>query len=225
MKIKKSPRADLENKRSIFFLAGLLLTLCMVLAAFEWESGPAGAPDFATSGVEIDQDLLPPPTSDNFKPPPPPMPILPDILEIVDDGNLIENELEGFEVEPPENLEIPFTLMPPEPEDEGPIPPYLASEPPGFQGGTIEAFRAWVMQNIRYPEIAVENNVSGKVYVQFTVSSKGYVKDVVVIRAADPALAREAVRVISSSPRWIPGKQGIKEVAVAFTMPVNFVIR
>ena len=84
---------------------------------------------------------------------------------------------------------------------------------------------SWVFKNLRYPEIAAENNISGKVYVQFTVNSRGKVQDVVVLREVDPALDKEVIRVVSSSPKWTPGKQGIKTVNVVFTMPINFVLQ
>ena len=88
-----------------------------------------------------------------------------------------------------------------------------------------EGFREWIAQNLRYPEIAAENGISGKVYVQFAVNSKGEVVDAVVVRGVDPALDREAIRVVSSSPKWMPGKQRGKPVKVQVTLPINFVLQ
>ncbi|KPL11109.1 MAG: energy transducer TonB, partial [Bacteroides sp. SM23_62] len=78
---------------------------------------------------------------------------------------------------------------------------------------------------LRYPEIAAENGISGKVYVQFAVNSKGEVVDAVVVRGVDPALDKEAVRVVTSSPKWSPGRQRGKAVKVQFTFPINFVLQ
>lgn len=225
MKSKKSPKADLENKRSVFFLLGLLVSLCLVLAAFEWESGP-GNDQFSglRSGQSLDEEIYFPPPSDYLKPPPPPMPKL-DVFEIVDDKDPILDGLLVTDVEPVRDQPVPFYNLPAEEPVPETLPLGLVPEKPRFQGGDEKNFRIWILQNLIYPEIAVENNVSGTVLIQFTVNFKGYVQDVKVIRAADPALAEEAVRVISSSPRWEPGKQGIRKVNVMYTMPVKFLLR
>ncbi|MCK4751640.1 MAG: TonB family protein, partial [Bacteroidales bacterium] len=96
---------------------------------------------------------------------------------------------------------------------------------PSFQGKGQEGFRSWIANNLRYPDIAAENGISGKVYVQFAVNSKGVVVDAVVVRGVDPALDKEASRVVMSSPKWAPGKQRGKSVKVQFTFPINFVLQ
>jgi len=102
---------------------------------------------------------------------------------------------------------------------------FIVEEMPSFQGKGEEGFREYIAQNLRYPEIALENGISGKVYVQFAVNSKGDVVDAVVVRGVDPALDKEAVRLIMSSPKWTPGKQRGNPVKVQFTFPINFVIQ
>jgi protein TonB len=82
-----------------------------------------------------------------------------------------------------------------------------------------------VAKTLKYPEIAAENGIQGKVFVQFAVNAKGEVTDVVVVRGVDPALDAEAVRVIKSSPKWAPGKQRGRPVKVQFTFPVVFVLQ
>jgi TonB family protein len=102
---------------------------------------------------------------------------------------------------------------------------YIVEEMPEFNGGdpAVE-FRKYIGQNLRYPESAEKDGISGRVIVQFTVNKEGYVVDPVVVRSASPELDREAIRVVSSSPRWTPGKQHGKAVAVLFTFPLNFVL-
>ena len=103
---------------------------------------------------------------------------------------------------------------------------YIVEEMPTFNGGepAIE-FRKYIQQNLRYPEIAAENDISGRVIVQFAVNSQGKVVDAVVLMGVDPSLDREALRVVLSSPPWKPGKQRGKSVKVLFTFPINFVLQ
>jgi protein TonB len=102
---------------------------------------------------------------------------------------------------------------------------FIVEEMPSFQGGGEDAFREWIAKNLRYPEIAADNGISGRVYVQFAVNSKGEVCDAVVVRGVDPALDKEALRVVLSSPRWEPGRQRGRPVKVQFTFPINFILQ
>lgn len=99
---------------------------------------------------------------------------------------------------------------------------FLVEEMPVFQGRTPEAFREYLQENLIYPEKAKENHITGKVYVQMVVNSKGEVTDVKVLRGVNPLLDKEAVRVVESSPLWEPAKQNGKAVAVQFTFPIEF---
>jgi protein TonB len=101
----------------------------------------------------------------------------------------------------------------------------IVEEQASFQGGDVNTFRAWVQQNVKYPPIAAENGIQGKVYVQYAVNSKGEVVDVKVVRGVDPSLDKEAVRVITSSPKWEPGKQGGMKVKQQFTIPISFILQ
>jgi len=91
-----------------------------------------------------------------------------------------------------------------------------------FQGGSVNEFRDWVTKNLKYPDLAVKNKISGKVYVQFSISTKGDVVDVKVIRSADLSLDNEAIRVVSSSPKWEPAMQSGSKVKQQFTIPIAF---
>ncbi len=98
----------------------------------------------------------------------------------------------------------------------------VAEQQASFQGGDVNSFRDWVAKSLKYPEIAIKKGISGKVYVQYAVNSKGEVVDVKVIRSVDPSLDQEAVRVISSSPKWEPAKQRGEVVKQQFTIPIAF---
>lgn len=101
----------------------------------------------------------------------------------------------------------------------------VVEEQATFQGGDVNSFREWVIKNIKYPTIAAENGVSGKVFVQYAVNSKGDVVDVKVVRGVDPSLDKEAIRVIMSSPKWEPAKQRGVKVKQQFTIPIAFVLQ
>jgi len=106
-------------------------------------------------------------------------------------------------------------------EEEEVINFYVIEEKPGFPGGE-EAMIKWISANVKYPEIAKENGITGKVFVQFVINKEGKVTDVQVIRGVDPYLDKEAVRVVSDMPAWTPGKQRGKTVKVSFQLPINF---
>lgn len=169
-------------------------------------------------------------------PPPPPPPPPPAALEaqvkfvapVVVDTVKEEVQLATFE----ENIEAAVAEAPPteiivEEKKEEVIekeePAFLVVEEPAtFQGGDLSNFNTWVGQNIKYPQLAVENGISGKVYVQFAVNAKGQVVDAKVLRGVDPSLDQEAIRVVQSSPKWTPPKQGGRPVKQLFTLPVIF---
>jgi len=103
---------------------------------------------------------------------------------------------------------------------------YVVEEMPTFNDGEpAEEFRIFIAQNLQYPESAARDSISGRVIVQFTVNYEGKVIEPVVVRSASPALDKEAIRVVSSSPLWTPGKQRGKKVDVLFTFPINFVLQ
>ncbi len=99
---------------------------------------------------------------------------------------------------------------------------YVAVEQmPKYPGGDAELL-GFIAKNLRYPVMAQENGIEGKVYLRFVVSSTGDVKDVTVLRSLDPSCDKEAIRVIKMLPRWIPGKQNGKAVSVYYTVPITF---
>ena len=103
--------------------------------------------------------------------------------------------------------------------------PEIAKEKPSFNGGDANEFSKWVNSRLVYPEIAKENGVQGRVTLQFTVEADGRVTNVRVLRGVDESLDKEAVRVVSSSPKWKPGKQRDRAVKVTYTFPVIFQLR
>lgn len=97
----------------------------------------------------------------------------------------------------------------------------VVEQAPSFPGGEAALMR-WLRDNIKYPVVAAENGVSGKVIVQFVVGKNGAISNVKVVKSIDPSLDREAVRVVSDMPKWTPGKQNGTSVNVRYTLPVTF---
>jgi protein TonB len=159
--------------------------------------------------------------------PKPEQPKIAEVLDIVDDDVEIEDDFD-FDMEATDDTEYDFTSMIGDDEEEIEEEEvfYIVEDMPTFNGGDpATEFRKYIAQNLRYPEIAAENGISGRVIVQFAVDKVGQVVDAVVVRSVDPALDKEAIRVVMSSPKWVPGKQRGKAVKVLFTFPINFVLQ
>ena len=109
--------------------------------------------------------------------------------------------------------------------EEEAIPFALVEIKPSFNGGDANEFSKWVNSHLVYPDIAKENGVMGRVMIQFTVKADGQLANIKVLRGVDPSLDKEAVRVVSMSPKWKPGQQRGKNVNVTYTFPVIFQLR
>ncbi len=229
MEIKKSEKANLENKKLLFVEIGLVISLLLTYLAFEWtqkETNVAVLED--TTEVVLEEEIIP---ITQETPPPPPaapkIPILSDQIDIVDDEIELEDDMfMNLEDDASLGVEImDYVEVEEEVVEEEAIPFQLVEEKPSFQGGDANQFSKWVNQRLQYPEIAKENGVQGRVTLQFTVEKDGSVTKVKVLRGVDPSLDKEAVRVVSQSPKWKPGKQRDRAVPVTYTFPVIFQLR
>ena len=227
MEAKKSKQADLENKKSIFIQVGLVVALSIILIGFEWTSKPDRGDDSEmVQQIEMENEMIV--TRRQEPPKEQPKPETPKVAEVLD---IVEDDVEiddfDFDMEVDEDTEYDFTMVEDDEEDiqEEEIF-YIVEDMPTFNGGdpAIE-FRKYIAANLEYPEIAAENGISGRVIVQFAVNSTGKVVDAVVVRSVDPALDKEAIRVVMTSPPWTPGRQRGKAVKVLFTFPINFVLQ
>ncbi len=229
MEIKKSEKANLENKKLLFVEIGLVISLLITYVAFEWtqkETKVSVLED--TTEVVLEEEIIP---ITQETPPPPPaapkIPILSDQIDIVDDEIELEDDMfMNLEDDASLGVEImDYVEVEEEVVEEEAIPFQLVEEKPSFQGGDANQFSKWVNQRLNYPEIAKENGVQGRVTLQFTVEKDGTVTKVKVLRGVDPSLDKEAVRVVSQSPKWKPGKQRDRAVPVTYTFPVIFQLR
>lgn len=229
MELKKSPKVDLESKRNTFLLLGLVLALGITLLAFEWTTKPKkveGLGQIQTQ--EVEEEIIPITREQQVKPPPPPPPPkVVEVLNIVDDDVEIEDELEIEDTEADETTVIDVAPVietaAEEEEDEAQVF-FIVEEMPEFPGGDL-ALRKYIANSIKYPVIAQENGIQGKVYVTFVVGKDGSVTNARIARGVDPSLDKEALRVVNSLPKWKPGKQRGKPVNVSYTVPINFVLQ
>ena len=229
MEIKKSEKANLENKKLLFLEVGLILSLLIVYIAFEWTSTETNTSMLEdNTEVLVEEEII----STNMETPPPPpaapkIPVLSDQIDIVDDEIEVDDDMfmnleddSSLGVEIMDYVEVQEEVV-----EEEAIPFQLVEEKPSFQGGDANQFSKWVNSRLVYPEIAKENGVQGRVTLQFTVEKDGSVTKVRVLRGVDPSLDKEAVRVVSMSPKWKPGKQRDRAVPVTYTFPVIFQLR
>ena len=210
MQVKKNPKVDLEKKRSLYLQIGFIIALLLVYAAFEssYNLGDLNLDD-------LEEEIIPITKQEQKPPPPPPPP--PEIIEIVEDEVEIEEELE---IEDTESDEDEIIEIEEEDDDEFFM---VVENMPEFPGGDLGLMK-YIQKNVKYPPIAKEYNITGKVYVQFIVDKSGTVTNVKVVRGVDKNLDAEAVRVVKSLPKYKPGKQRGKPVRVMFTIPINFTL-
>ena len=229
MEKKKSERADLQNKKVLFMEIGCIIALALVYFGFEYTSEEVRTVVLDDNSVITEIEDLIPITFETPPPPPaaPKIPVLSDQIDIVDDDiEIDDNMFLKLEDDPGSGVEImDYIEVIDEVVEEEEIPFMLVEEKPTFQKGDANQFSKWVNQRLVYPEIAKENGVQGRVTLQFTIDKDGSLTKVKVVRGVDPSLDKEAVRVVSMSPKWKPGKQRDRAVAVTYTFPVVFQLR
>lgn len=224
--VKKSPKANLEKHRSTFILIGLVFAVSVLFFAFEWTSATEKVDEaiivqdvLAEEEIEITRrDAEPPPP-----PPPPPVEETPEIIQVVEEEVQTRFEINVEDDQSQRQAQTYVPPPPPQPKEEAVTEEIfvVVEEQPEYPGGNA-AMMQFLSNNIRYPVIAQENGIQGRVICNFVVERDGSITDVQVVRGVDPSLDREAVRVIQQMPRWKPGKQRGQAVRVRFTLPVVF---
>ena len=226
MEVKKSPKADLEKGKTMGILMGMIVGLAVLFVGFEWSDREItivqseGVADIiAEEEVEITRpEDTPPP------PPPPPAPAVAEVLNVVeddvklDDVDIVSSEDDATTAQV--EAYTPPAVVEEEEESSQQIFTVVETMPelPGGQGALLQ----YLAKSIKYPVIAQENGIQGRVSCSFVVNKDGSIVDAEVIRGVDPSLDKEALRVINSMPKWSPGKQRGKPVRVKYTVPVTF---
>jgi protein TonB len=230
MQVKKNDKANLERRKFIFLELSLALALAVVLVAFEWTSSEAGAGSLGDLSVEdvfeeeIDNTFM-----DEEPPPPEPEPEPEPEQEVIEELNIVEDDVEvddfiDFDTDDDENsasTNITMSDFSDEEEEVEPISFAVVEQKPVFPGGDA-ALMKFIAEHTNYPEIAKENGIQGRVFVQFVISASGSVTSVTLARGVDSYLDEEALRVVKMIPPWAPGKQRGKAVPVTYVVPINF---
>ena len=230
---RKTPKADLENKRSSWRVLGFIASLSIILLALSWTSYDVMDVLRFTSDADLldDEEI---PVNIVTPPPPPPPPQQTTVIEIVDDEEEIEEELEIEDIELDDDTDIEIIEDDEDLEDDTPF--MIVENMPAL--GPCKSLRGderhqctqmeiikYVSKNTKYPPIAKDAGIQGTVFVYFVVGKDGYVRDVKILREVNNKLDKEAKRVVESLPRFDPGQQRGKNVSVQYTIPVKFIIR
>lgn len=222
LNLNKSEKASLENKKFTFFLMGFIVALSIIYIGFEWKENEIVVVAMASTDhlIEDEMDIIqtaePPPPP----PPPPPAEVIVETLIIVeDDVEVAAIDFSQYDDEVPVVIQAPIEVAIEEEDDD--VIFMVVEKNPEFPGGQAAMMR-WISENLRYPVIAQESGIQGRVTLQFVVNTDGSIVDIQVVRGVDPSLDREAVRVVSQMPRWSPGEQRGRPVRVRFTLPVVF---
>ena len=231
MQIKKNPKADLTKNSNLYFAIGLAVILFISWRAIEWKTYDSSGYGYEALNIDDDDDEEIPITEQiKTPPPPPPPPPAPEIIEVVEDEEEIEETIiestetdqeeivEIVEVEEEfEDVDVPFAVI----ED---VPIYPGCERVAkskrrdcFQ----EQINKHIRKNFRYPEIAQEMGIQGRVYVNFVIDKDGSITSI-RMRGPDKNLEKEAQRIIAKLPRMTPGKQRGRAVRVPFSIPITF---
>ena len=223
MQLKKSPNASLEDKKLTYVLIGLVLVLSICYVAFEWTEKEVTKYEVTDTDFFFEEEIDIQQTTQETPPPPPPPAVQEvEVLNVVED----DVEVETIEINTEDDKDVEVIIAPPVEapveEEEEEVIFVVVESMPEFPGGQQALFK-YLAENVKYPVIAQENGIQGRVICQFVVNKDGSIVDVVAVRSSgEPSLDKEAIRVIKSMPKWKPGKQRGKPVRVKYTVPVNF---
>ncbi|MDD4150551.1 MAG: energy transducer TonB [Bacteroidales bacterium] len=228
MQIKKSPKVNLERKKMIFLQIGLVMALGVCLVAFEWttEEVSQGSLGDVNMSEVFEEEIENTFQEEKLNEPEPEIEEPEQVIEelvVVEDDKVVENIKMNTEAD--EKTRTSTNIIQTEDfvvvEEIEPISFAVVEDKPIFPGGDA-ALMKFLADNTKYPEIAKENGIQGRVFIQFVIDKTGKVTKVQVAKGVDPYLDAEAKRVVAMLPNWSPGKQRGKAVPVTFIVPINF---
>ena len=231
MQPKKNPKADLNKDRNLYFAIGLTLVLGVTWGAIEYKTYEKVFDLASLDMLEDDEEDIPITEQLKTPPPPPPPPPAPEVIEVVEDEEEVEETviestetdqdeiiIEEIEVEDEfEDIDVPFAVI-----EDVPIFPGCESVAKSQRRNCFqEKMNTHIRRNFRYPEIAQEMGIQGRVYVNFVIDRDGSITNI-RMRGPDKNLENEAQRIISRLPKMTPGKQRGRAVRVPFSIPITF---
>lgn len=226
MQIKKNPKVDVQNIRGLLLEIGLAVALLIVIVAFLYTPREYRIEQVDMQVAVVEEEITEI-TRQDQKPPEPPkrteITVITDILNIVTNDEKIETSVDFAEFA--EDVEIIQQVAVEEEVIEDDQPFVKVEQMPSFMGGDLMTFRNWVQSKVRFPQIAQENGISGRVLLMFVIERDGTLTNIQVLQTPDSSLSDEAIRVLKTSPKWTPGKQRNQSVRVKYTLPIDFRIQ
>jgi protein TonB len=223
MEIKKYPIADLGNYHGLILSAGLVITLLLVNAAFDWKQTGSSSVDLIAKNENKFEELIEVPIT-QMPEPPPAVVVQPRIVEVPNDELLKEEINIDFNIEVNEKTVMPDLAYQPtvtEPE-ETTDEIFVVVETAASPKGGMAQFYEYVSANLKYPAPARRMRVEGKVFVEFVINKDGSITDVRAVKGIGAGCDEEAVRVIQNAPAWNAGKQRGKPVRQRMVLPIFF---
>ena len=228
MEVKKYSGVDIANLRFTLFVIGSIAALAITVAAFLYTSSDSEFAEINDGGEMIETELVEITRQEQTPPPPPPqkteIKVFNDVLKIVTNEEKVDTDI-NFEEDFGEDVVFIQQVAVEEETVEDDQPFVKVEQMPSFQGGDLMTFRNWVFSKLRYPQIAQENGIAGRVLLSFVIEKDGSLTNIQVLQTPDQSLSDEAIRVLKSSPKWKPGKQRNQTVRVKYTLPVDFRIQ
>lgn len=219
MEVKKNPKADLTRKTGLFFSIALVVTMSLVLSAFEWKHYEERIDELVQRNSDVFEQEDVPVTE--ILQPLPPVPSAPEIVEVKDDEPFEEIKI-NLDIETTtETVVAPVEIMAVEEKENVDEIVLFPESNAAFEGG-LGAFYKYVSDEVKYPAQARRIEREGKVFVEFVINRDGSVTDIKVIKGIGAGCDEEAIRVIQKSPKWTPGKQRGKPVRQRMVLPINF---
>ncbi len=228
MELKKNPKADLNRKKFLFLEIGLIISLSIVIGIFAVSQTEKQIEELDLGTIADEIEMIDITTQEEQKPETPvkqSIQVISDILNVVKNDTKITTSFDFAEFDEMSDINIEaFEIEATEEEIEEDAPFLTAEVMPSFRGGDLMTFRTWVMERLRYPTIAQENGISGRVVAQFVIERDGSLSNIQILQSPDRSLSDEAVRVLQNSPKWEPGKQRNVPCRVKYILPVEFKI-
>lgn len=224
MEVKKIPEVDITKRSSMFLMIGLIVSLGITLAAFEWKKYGSGelmnlgaANDDFEELMEIPPTVQPPPTT-------PPLQ-LPQIIAVPDDEEIDEQIEIDIDVDLTEDTILEDVVFDPEPSEEMAEDIVVFAEQEATFPGGWGKWTRFLNKNLKYPKRAKRMGISGTVFLSFVVDKNGVISDIEVLREVGGGLDEEAIRVLKSSPKWNPGLQRGRPVKSRMSIRIAFTLR
>lgn len=224
LEIKKYPKVDLNNKRSLIFSLSLLITLSMVLYAFEWKQYDKTIVELTTKKTNAFETMIDVPSTQI---PPPPQEIIvqqPQLVAVPDEEEVKQDVKFTFDVEVTSETRIEeyVPVEQPKVQEEETEEIFLVVEENAEPKGGYAAFYKFVSENIKYPGPARRMRIEGRVYVEFIVNKDGKISDAKTVKGIGGGCDEEAERIVMEAPSWNPAKQRGRPVRQRMVLPITF---